>query len=171
MFLRGIVSKLSKPYSIVWIFFAIKNWLLGYILNKLCCRFYTIEIVIIDSVSWKVAWQILSWGWNNVKIFNHVLIYAHSRWLIQLYLFLLQIFIQKRIGTFYSMLWKHFLQTAFISFALLCSISRIIDKRHHWWDVLAGSIFGAILGILTVSNITFTWFCAPKMMKYIILEK
>lgn len=25
---------------------------------------------------------------------------------------------------------------------VLCSLSRITDRRHHWWDVVAGSILG-----------------------------
>ena len=33
-----------------------------------------------------------------------------------------------------------------------CSISRIIDKRHHWWDVLAGVIGGISLAVITVRN-------------------
>merc|ERR1719510_1975448 len=59
-------------------------------------------------------------------------------------------YVQQRIGTKYSYLWKHLLQMAFICFALLCSISRIIDRRHHWWDVLAGCVIGAIFACLTV---------------------
>lgn len=38
----------------------------------------------------------------------------------------------------------------FICFALICSISRIIDKRHHWWDVMAGMIIGGLMAILTI---------------------
>lgn len=26
--------------------------------------------------------------------------------------------------------------------SVLCSLSRITDRRHHWWDVLAGAILG-----------------------------
>jgi len=59
-------------------------------------------------------------------------------------------YVQQRIGTKYSYLWKHLLQMAFICFALICSISRIIDKRHHWWDVLAGMIIGILFGYTTV---------------------
>jgi len=60
------------------------------------------------------------------------------------------VFAQRKIGTAYSTLWKHLLQMVFICFALLCSISRIIDKRHHWWDVLAGVIGGISLAVITV---------------------
>jgi len=60
------------------------------------------------------------------------------------------VFAQRKIGTAYSTLWKHLLQMVFICFALLCSISRIIDKRHHWWDVLAGIIFGISMALITV---------------------
>lgn len=29
-----------------------------------------------------------------------------------------------------------------VSFGLVCSLSRITDRRHHWWDVLAGTAIG-----------------------------
>jgi hypothetical protein len=29
-------------------------------------------------------------------------------------------------------------------------VSRIIDSRHHWWDVLAGAIIGISFGIVMV---------------------
>jgi len=60
------------------------------------------------------------------------------------------VFTQRKVGTSYSSLWKHLLQMFFICFALLCSISRIIDRRHHWWDVLAGVILGISLAVITV---------------------
>ena len=66
------------------------------------------------------------------------------------FLLFLQMYVQRRIGTKYSNLWKHLLQMAFICFALICSISRIIDKRHHWWDVMAGMIIGILFGYTTV---------------------
>ena len=52
-------------------------------------------------------------------------------------------------------------KTFFIS---LCSISRIIDKRHHWWDVLAGVIGGISLAVITVRNY-------PPVDLYLISEK
>ena len=42
--------------------------------------------------------------------------------------FSFQVYIQRRIGTIYSYLWKHLLQMLFIIFSLVCSISRIIDR-------------------------------------------
>ncbi|CAG5015095.1 unnamed protein product [Parnassius apollo] len=35
--------------------------------------------------------------------------------------------------------------------ALYCSVSRIWDHRHHWWDVLAGAIIAAPILFYTVS--------------------
>ena len=40
----------------------------------------------------------------------------------------------------------------FLAFALICSISRYTDKRHHWWDVLAGILIGIAFGIVNVSD-------------------
>ncbi|CAG9854267.1 unnamed protein product [Phyllotreta striolata] len=37
---------------------------------------------------------------------------------------------------------KPFLISLVLTWSLLCSLSRITDRRHHWWDVLTGSLFG-----------------------------
>ncbi|XP_056639598.1 phospholipid phosphatase 2-like [Diorhabda sublineata] len=37
---------------------------------------------------------------------------------------------------------KQFFICICITWSLLCSLSRITDRRHHWWDVLIGSILG-----------------------------
>lgn len=46
---------------------------------------------------------------------------------------------------------KPWLQCACITWALLCALSRINDHRHHPHDVMAGSIFGAVFGLVSVS--------------------
>ncbi|XP_018322762.1 putative phosphatidate phosphatase isoform X2 [Agrilus planipennis] len=43
-----------------------------------------------------------------------------------------------------------FLKLLCITWALFCSLSRITDRRHHWWDVLTG----CMIGIFTVLYIT-----------------
>lgn len=62
----------------------------------------------------------------------------------------MSMYIQCKIGTSYSNLWKHVLQLLFIAFALVCSISRVTDKRHHWWDVAAGMLVGFLTAYITV---------------------
>lgn len=42
-------------------------------------------------------------------------------------------------------------QMVLATWAMFCSLSRIIDNRHHWWDVLAGAAIGAVTAFLTVS--------------------
>ncbi|RZC40011.1 PAP2 domain containing protein, partial [Asbolus verrucosus] len=37
---------------------------------------------------------------------------------------------------------KSFLIGLCITWSLLCSVSRITDRRHHWWDVLGGAVIG-----------------------------
>ncbi|XP_031847024.1 phospholipid phosphatase 1 isoform X2 [Nomia melanderi] len=46
---------------------------------------------------------------------------------------------------------KPWLQCMLCLWAVICSLSRIIDNRHHWWDVLAGCIFGLTFSVLTVT--------------------
>lgn len=40
-------------------------------------------------------------------------------------------------------------QLALATWAMFCSMSRITDNRHHWWDVLAGASIGAAAAFLT----------------------
>lgn len=42
------------------------------------------------------------------------------------------------------------LQVLVLVWALVCSLTRITDRRHHWWDVLAGSVLGVLVGMYTV---------------------
>ncbi|XP_055594566.1 putative phosphatidate phosphatase isoform X1 [Uranotaenia lowii] len=58
-------------------------------------------------------------------------------------------YLQRRVPKMRSCMALLLCQTAVGIWALVCSLSRIFDNRHHWWDVLAGSIIGLIAGILT----------------------
>ncbi|KAG5863691.1 hypothetical protein JTB14_035510 [Gonioctena quinquepunctata] len=54
--------------------------------------------------------------------------------------------IYKRLPTINAgSLMKPFLISVCLTWSLVCSLTRITDRRHHWWDVLAGTIIG-ILG-------------------------
>lgn len=65
---------------------------------------------------------------------------------------LLQIYLQIRVPTTYSNYMKHVLQLAFVAFTVAASVTRVSDKRHHWWDVAAGDSFGAIFAYLAVRS-------------------
>ncbi|XP_022252853.1 phospholipid phosphatase 2-like isoform X2 [Limulus polyphemus] len=61
------------------------------------------------------------------------------------------LYVQVRIHrTSKSHLLKSWLQLLFLSWALVCSLTRISDYRHFWWDVLVGSLVGIVGGILTM---------------------
>lgn len=54
--------------------------------------------------------------------------------------------------------WRHrsvllvpFIQLGVLSFAVVSSLTRITDHRHHWWDVLTGSAIGIITLLYAVS--------------------
>lgn len=47
-----------------------------------------------------------------------------------------------------SHLLKHFLQVIFISAAAITGFSRISDYKHHWSDVLAGTLLGTVISII-----------------------
>lgn len=58
-------------------------------------------------------------------------------------------YLQKRTPKVRSMMALPLCQVLVAMWGIFCSMSRIIDNRHHWWDVLAGSIIGVIAACLT----------------------
>lgn len=61
-------------------------------------------------------------------------------------------YLQARVCSLRPRVLGPFLQALVVSWSLVCSLSRITDHRHHWWDVLAGSILGAIMAYYSVSK-------------------
>ncbi|KFM70012.1 putative phosphatidate phosphatase, partial [Stegodyphus mimosarum] len=60
------------------------------------------------------------------------------------------IYLQKRMACTFSNLFKPFIQYILMLVALLTSLSRILDNKHHWSDVLFGFILGVLICLLTV---------------------
>ncbi|XP_055634866.1 phospholipid phosphatase 1-like isoform X2 [Toxorhynchites rutilus septentrionalis] len=58
-------------------------------------------------------------------------------------------YLQKRIPNIKSTMALPLAQFLLATWAVFCSLSRIADNRHHWWDVLAGAIIGVIAAGLT----------------------
>uniref|UniRef100_A0A6P7F1X0 Phospholipid phosphatase homolog 1.2 homolog isoform X1 n=2 Tax=Diabrotica virgifera virgifera TaxID=50390 RepID=A0A6P7F1X0_DIAVI len=59
--------------------------------------------------------------------------------------------IQTRLSTMYTgRLLKPFLISVCLFWSILCSLTRITDRRHHWWDVLAGCVLGLLGALYTV---------------------
>ncbi|KOB78502.1 Uncharacterized protein OBRU01_01113, partial [Operophtera brumata] len=64
-----------------------------------------------------------------------------------------------------------FLQHVALSFAVVSSLNRITDRRHHWWDVLTGSAIGLITLLYAVSPLqdnlrithSFVGFCTQRV--------
>ncbi|XP_031640300.1 phospholipid phosphatase 3-like isoform X2 [Contarinia nasturtii] len=57
-------------------------------------------------------------------------------------------YLQMRTPKIRSKLLIPTLQCVFLLYAFLCSVSRITDHRHHWWDVLAGAKIGIVFASL-----------------------
>lgn len=64
-------------------------------------------------------------------------------------------YLQMRSPRIRSRLLLPTLQCSFLLYACLCSLSRITDHRHHWWDVLAGAKLGVLFAAITVSLMNF----------------
>lgn len=58
------------------------------------------------------------------------------------------LYLQARMTYKGSTLLRHFLQFLFIMIAWYTGLSRISDYKHHWSDVLAGSVLGTVVAII-----------------------
>ncbi|KZS09305.1 Lipid phosphate phosphohydrolase 1 [Daphnia magna] len=54
----------------------------------------------------------------------------------------------------HSYFFKPCLQLVWACFAILCALTRITDRRHHWWDVLAGGTLGLSVAFMLVQAVS-----------------
>lgn len=59
---------------------------------------------------------------------------------------------------------KSLFQFLVISMAVFCALSRVSDYKHHWSDVLAGTILGVTIATITVSQMN-NCNCNKKMFR------
>uniref|UniRef100_A0AAG5DV61 Phosphatidic acid phosphatase type 2/haloperoxidase domain-containing protein n=1 Tax=Anopheles atroparvus TaxID=41427 RepID=A0AAG5DV61_ANOAO len=58
-------------------------------------------------------------------------------------------YLERRVPRLRSVFSIPLVQMMLMCWATFCSLSRITDHRHHWWDVLAGTIAGTLAAIIT----------------------
>ncbi|CAG9795969.1 unnamed protein product [Diatraea saccharalis] len=51
------------------------------------------------------------------------------------------------------------IQALMVVSAVFCAVSRIIDRRHHWWDVLAGAIIAIPILLYTIFSLCRNFDC------------
>lgn len=54
------------------------------------------------------------------------------------------------------------IQILCVATAVLCSVSRMTDHRHHWWDVLAGAVIAAPVLLWTIYSLCGDFKCTNK---------
>lgn len=91
--------------------------------------------------------------YSNILAFSHAYIkylpYKHTDSSI-----LSQWYLQRRAFSWHSrsVLVVPLLQTLCLIYAAVCSLTRVTDHRHHWWDVLVGGTMGMLSVLYTVSG-------------------
>nr|XP_016930558.1 putative phosphatidate phosphatase isoform X1 [Drosophila suzukii] len=78
----------------------------------------------------------------------------------------LALYLQARMTWRGSKLLRHLLQFVFIMVAWYTALSRVSDYKHHWSDVLAGSLIGSICA-LVVANFVSDLFQKPNTKPYL----
>lgn len=96
----------------------------------------------------------------NVKSFHLRILAGHASITVYCSLFLIW-YLQCRIPKLQTLFLIPFLQSLLMAWTCLCSLSRITDHRHHWYDVLAGALLGAIFAFYTC-HILARDFCDDK---------
>ena len=66
--------------------------------------------------------------------------------------FILQLYLQRRLKS-KSTLAKPILQFSLIAVAWFVALSRVMNNKHHWSDVLAGMLLGSTVAIINVSEV------------------
>ncbi|XP_017066239.1 putative phosphatidate phosphatase isoform X2 [Drosophila eugracilis] len=70
----------------------------------------------------------------------------------------LALYLQARMTWRGSKLLRHLLQFLFIMVAWYTALSRVSDYKHHWSDVLAGSLIGSICALVVSYGLPKSWF-------------
>ncbi|KQS70778.1 putative phosphatidate phosphatase isoform X2 [Drosophila erecta] len=70
----------------------------------------------------------------------------------------LALYLQARMTWRGSKLLRHLLQFLFIMVAWFTALSRVSDYKHHWSDVLAGSLIGTICALVVSYGLPMSWF-------------
>ncbi|XP_073813142.1 wunen isoform X2 [Musca autumnalis] len=70
----------------------------------------------------------------------------------------LAIYLQCRMTWRGSKLMRHFLQFVCLMLAWYTALSRVSDYKHHWSDVLGGSLIGSLVAIIVTFLVPENWF-------------
>lgn len=79
----------------------------------------------------------------------------------------LQLYVQARLVGKWARLLRPTIQFFLLAFAIYVGYTRVSDYKHHWSDVLAGLLQGALIAILIVSvpswmSPTQPWYCGGE---------
>lgn len=79
---------------------------------------------------------------THSTIVHHLLLHSLS----------LQLYVQARLVAKWARLLRPTIQFFLVVFAVYVGYTRVSDYKHHWSDVLAGLLQGALVAVLNVSH-------------------
>ncbi|GFS37484.1 putative phosphatidate phosphatase [Trichonephila inaurata madagascariensis] len=78
---------------------------------------------------------------------------GHSALSFYCFIFITTYLYSRRKDAFYNCLnvwWARIVPPICFLWAIICCVSRILDNRHFWWDVLSGVCIGIVAGFVTI---------------------
>uniref|UniRef100_A0A674NJN9 Phospholipid phosphatase 1 n=1 Tax=Takifugu rubripes TaxID=31033 RepID=A0A674NJN9_TAKRU len=96
----------------------------------------------------KPVWEHVNCGTGGLSFFS-----GHASFAMYCMLFLV-LYIQARLRSEWARLLRPTIQFFLIATAVYVGLSRVSDYKHHWSDVLAGLLLGALAAVFTVSCVS-----------------
>lgn len=63
------------------------------------------------------------------------------------------------------------IQVTCVMTAIFCGVSRILDRRHHWWDVLAGTVIAAPILVYTINTLCGDFVCSGDDVSDVLTDR
>lgn len=130
-----------------------------YLVGRLRPHFMAVCIPSVDCLGDQNRWKYIEdyecLGTDKKKVHDSRLSFpsGHSSFAVYTMVYVVM-YLQARMTWRGSYLLRHLIQFVCLAMAWFTALSRISDYKHHWSDVLAGSILGAVIAFLVARYVS-----------------